>query len=41
MNGEVVDGVLNFFINYNRFVDKVEAPGESMGDLDIKTDAKG
>lgn len=41
MNGEVVDGVLNFFINYNMFVYKVETPGESMGDLDIKTDAKG
>lgn len=41
MNGEVVDGVLNFFINYNMFVYKVEAPGESMGDLDVETDAKG
>lgn len=41
MNGEIVDGVLNFFINYNMFVYKVEAPGENMGDLDVKTDVKG
>jgi hypothetical protein len=41
MNGEIVDGVLNFFINYNMFVYKVEVPGENMEDLDIKTDAKG
>lgn len=41
MNGEIVDGVLNFFVNYDMFVHKVEEPGDSMADLDVKTDVKG
>lgn len=41
MNGEIVDGVLNFFVNYDMFVYKVEEPGDSMADLDVKTDVKG
>ncbi|WP_392462360.1 DUF6838 family protein [Streptococcus parasuis] len=41
MNGEVVDGVLNFFINYNMFVYKVEVPADKMEVLGIETDAKG
>ncbi|MGW8381278.1 phage tail terminator family protein [Streptococcus parasuis] len=41
MNGEVVDGVLNFFINYNMFVYKVEVPADNMEVLGIETDAKG
>lgn len=41
MNGEVVDGVLNFFVNYNMFVYKVETPGESMGELEVESNMKG
>lgn len=41
MSSEIVDGVLNFFVNYDMYVYKVEEPGEFMGDLDLKTDAKG
>lgn len=41
MNGEVVDGVLNFFINYNMFVYKVEVPADNMEVLGIETDTKG
>lgn len=41
MNGEIVDGVLNFFVNYDMFVYRVEEPGDNMEDLDVKTDVKG
>lgn len=41
MNGEIVDGVLSFFVNYDMFVYRVEEPGESMEDLNVRTDAKG
>jgi hypothetical protein len=41
MNGEVVDGVLNFFVNYNMYVYKVEVPADNMEDLGIDVDAKG
>lgn len=41
MNGEIVDGVLNFFVNYNMFVYKVEVPADNMEVLGIETDAKG
>lgn len=40
MNGEIVDGVLNFFVNYNMFVYKVEDQ-TPMEELEINTDAKG
>lgn len=41
MKGEVVDGVLNFFVNYNMFVYKVETPADSMENLQVDTDVKG
>lgn len=37
MKGETVDGVLNFFINYNMFMYKVE---EKIFMEDVKTDSK-
>lgn len=40
MKGEVVDGVLNFFVNYDMFVYKVEVK-DLMEDLEISADAKG
>lgn len=40
MKSELVDGVLNFFVNYDMFVYKVEEQ-TSMEDLEISTDAKG
>lgn len=41
MSGEIVDGVLNFFINFNMFVYKVDVPAEKMGNLDFDNDVKG
>lgn len=41
MKGELVDGVLNFFVNYDMYVYKVVATEESMGTLAINSDAKG
>lgn len=40
MHGEVVDGVLNFFVNYDMFVYKVEEKTQ-METLDLKTDVEG
>lgn len=40
MKGEIVDGVLNFFVNYDMFVYKVETK-DLMEDLEVNTDAKG
>lgn len=40
MKGEIVDGVLNFFVNYDLFVYKVETK-DLMEDMEINTDAKG
>ena len=40
MHGEVVDSVLNFFVNYDMFVYKVEVADE-METLDLKTDVEG
>jgi len=40
MKGEVVDGVLNFFVNYDMFVYKVESK-DLMEDMEINADAKG
>jgi len=41
MKGEVVDGVLNFFVNYDMFVYKVEVNQDIMEDLEVNADAKG
>ena len=35
MNGEIIDGVLNFFVNYDTYVYKVEVEKEFMEDLKI------
>lgn len=41
MNGEMVDDVLNFFVNFNMFVYKVESPADSMENLNVNSDVKG
>ncbi|MPN23816.1 hypothetical protein SDC9_171209 [bioreactor metagenome] len=40
MKGEVVNGVLNFFVNYDMFVYKVETK-DLMEEMEINADAKG
>ncbi|WP_144511600.1 DUF6838 family protein [Bacillus sp. FJAT-22090] len=40
MKGEVVDGVLHFFVNYNFHVYKVKDPLDKMEDLKIKNGLK-
>ena len=40
MNGEIIDNVLNFFVNYNFFTYKTEQE-EGMETMIIKNDAKG
>lgn len=40
MKGEIVDGVLNFFINYNMFVYKIEDQ-TPMEELKVNNDVKG
>jgi hypothetical protein len=40
MKGEIVDGVLNFFVNYDMFVYKVEDK-TPMEEMEINADAKG
>ena len=40
LNGEVIDGILNFKVNYNGFVLK-EHVETGMGNLEILTEAKG
>lgn len=41
MKSELVDGVLNFFVNYDVFVYKVIAETDSMDSVTVKSDAKG
>ncbi|MBA9087475.1 hypothetical protein FHR92_003960 [Fontibacillus solani] len=41
MKGEVVNGVLSFFVNYNMFVYKVEVPADEMESLEVKSDIRG
>jgi hypothetical protein len=41
MNGEIVDGVLNFFVNYDMFVYKVVAATDGMESMTVKSDVKG
>lgn len=41
MRGEVIDGVLSFFVNYDMYVYKVETPEPTMEDADYNTDVKG
>lgn len=41
MKGEIVDGVLNFFVNYDMFVYKVEVKSDPMETLIVNSDAKG
>jgi len=40
MKGEVVDGVLNFFVNYDMFVYKVET-NDPMEEMEFNADVKG
>lgn len=40
MHGEVVDQVLNFFVNYDMFVYKVEST-DAMGTMDLTSNVKG
>lgn len=40
MHGEVVDGVLNFFVNYDMFVYKVET-ADAMETLDLTSNVEG
>ena len=40
MHGEVVDGVLNFFVNYDMFVYKVET-ADTMETLDLTSNVEG
>ena len=40
INAEIVDGVLNVFVNYNTFVYKVEVEQEAMTELDVNTSAE-
>ncbi|MFC4355309.1 DUF6838 family protein [Chryseomicrobium palamuruense] len=41
MTSEMVDGVLNFFVNYDMFIYKVEAPQDMMDSVNVNSDAKG
>lgn len=40
MNGECSDGVLNFFVNYDMYVNKLEEKTTSMNSFDYNTDVK-
>ena len=40
MNGEMVDGVLNFQVNYDMFVYKVESLDNKMDSYSVNTDAR-
>lgn len=40
MNGEYSDGVLNFFVNYDMYVNKLEEKTTSMNSYDYNTDVK-
>ena len=40
MHGEVVDEVLNFFVNYDMFVYKVEGT-DAMETMDLKSNVEG
>ncbi|ABX43317.1 phage tail terminator family protein [Lachnoclostridium phytofermentans] len=41
MNGEIVDGVLNFMVNFNLFVYKDADRADEMDTVTVKSDAKG
>lgn len=41
MSSEMVDGVLNFFVNYDMYVYKVEAVQDLMDSVNVNPDAKG
>lgn len=41
MNGEIVDGVLSFFVNYDMFVYKEKITEQVMENLDYNTGVKG
>lgn len=41
IHSEIVDGVLNFFVNYDCFVYRVEEPEENMGTIKISQTLKG
>lgn len=41
MNGEIVDGVLSFFVNYDMFVYKEVEAAPTMETVDYNTDVKG
>lgn len=41
MSGEIVDGVLSFFVNYDMFVRKEVITEPTMQNLDYSTDVKG
>ena len=41
MNGEIVDGVLSFFVNYDMFVYKETITEPTMETVDYNTDVKG
>lgn len=41
MHAEIVNGVLNFFVNYNMFTYRTEDDSEPMNDIDINSDVKG
>lgn len=41
MNGQVVSGVLNFFVNYDMFVYKVAVEADPMETMTVDSDVKG
>lgn len=41
MSGEIIDGVLNFSINYDMFVYKSHDKGQTMENLDVDSNVKG
>lgn len=41
MSGEYVDGVLNFFVNYNMYVYKEQIEAEKMNSFDYESNMKG
>ena len=41
MNGEIVDDVLSFFVNYNMFTYKAEVAESAMESIDYNTEVKG
>lgn len=41
MNGQIVDGVLNFFVNYDMFIYKVVPSEDEMETIEFNSDVKG